>query len=335
MGNKRSLFAAFATALLVVGAFSTGVVAVGTQSVDGLAVDVDQSESIVVTVTDDGTAVEGANVTVAPVDENASVGVGEYMTDANGTVTLATPAENVTVDVTAAYDDETATTIVTLLGEQEADEEALAVVVSQTEDVTVHVTDNGTDVANASVTVDAPVVNNSTYAGVGDYATDANGTVDLSAPEENVTVDVTATVGNETASTTATLVDGSEESESFGDRVSTFVETLLSGEDGEEDKPLGQLISEFVTENNPGAENRPDHAGPPAHAGPGGDDDDENDRRGPPEHAGGDEDDDDRRGPPEHAGPGGDDDDETDEEETGEEDDERQASLGFVGGVDF
>jgi hypothetical protein len=145
----------------------------------------------------------------------------------------------------------------------------------------------------------------------------------------------------------------------FGHWVSAFVHSLLDSTDSDE-RNLGQIVSEFVTENNPGADNRPDHAGPPEHAGPPGeddddesdesedesdesdeseDDDDRDDReRGRPDHAGppGEDDDendesDDRRGPPEHAGPpdkGGDDGDDDDDDGSDDDDDDDDGSDG-------
>lgn len=98
-----------------------------------------------------------------------------------------------------------------------------------------------------------------------------------------------------------------EAPDAFGQRVSAFVHELL--DDRPHDKPFGQLVSGFVTANNPGAAQRPDHAGPPAHAGP--KDDGE---RGPPAHAGPPDKGDSERGPPDHAGPP-DKDDEDDEDD--------------------
>ncbi|MDS0281842.1 hypothetical protein [Haloarcula onubensis] len=164
----------------------------------------------------------------------------------------------------------------------------------------VTVTDNDTAVENATVTVEA--LDNGTYAAVGeDYATDANGTVTLPEPEENVSVEVTATAGDATGSTTADLTvagDSEDGSANFGLRVSSFVDSLLSGNA----TAIGQQVAQFVTEHNPG--NAPPWAGPPA---------DDDDKRGPPAHAGQDDDNetDDRRGPPAHAGQ--DDDNETDD----------------------
>lgn len=130
-------------------------------------------------------------------------------------------------------------------------------------DVAVAVTSNGTAVENASVTVTA--LDNSSYAGEGTYTTDANGTVGLSAPGHNVTVEVTATTENASGSTTADLlaVETEREFDSFGQRVSWFVHSLL-GDDHSDG--LGQLVSDFVRSHNHGADKRPDHAGPNAHS---------------------------------------------------------------------
>jgi hypothetical protein len=98
---------------------------------------------------------------------------------------------------------------------------------------------------------------------------------------------------------TPALTEEAREDQPFGHWVSAFVHSLLDSDDIEEGN-LGQAVSEFVTENNPGADNRPDHAGPPG--------DDDGEERGPPENAGPPGDDDDERGPPENAGPPGDDD---------------------------
>ncbi|WP_210408927.1 hypothetical protein [Halorhabdus rudnickae] len=197
-----------------------------------------------------------------------------------------------------------------------AAEDGLAVSVTQAgndADVTINVTDNGTAAPNASVDVSVLGVledsdsnesdeETGTVTIGGTYETDANGTVTLSAPSEDVRVSVTATVDNRTASTT-TIFESDGGDEVFGQQVQAFAHRLLASSDN----GIGPSVSEFVTENNPGANNRPDHAGPPADAGPdenvtdGGENetvDDENER-GPPEHAGpdGNETDDDDRGP--------------------------------------
>ncbi len=92
-----------------------------------LAVDVsDTNAEPLMTVTSNDTAVENAsvNVTTAEGQNVTYVGEGDYETDANGTVTLPAAEENVTVDVTAAVDNETATTIADLVvAEDESAEE--------------------------------------------------------------------------------------------------------------------------------------------------------------------------------------------------------------------
>jgi hypothetical protein len=136
---------------------------------------------------------------------------------------------------------------------------------------TVSVTHNDTAVENASVTVAA--TNDSSYVGAGNYTTDENGTVALPEPEENVTVEVTAEKGNLSGTTTAELTAAElEENGSFGQLVSSFVHEMLNA--GGDDGPIGQIISDFVTSNNPG--NAPDHAGGPDDPGSQGNSTDEN-----------------------------------------------------------
>lgn len=285
---------------------------------DGLELDVDDDESEpVVTVTNDGEAVENASVNVTTVDENATyAGAGDYETDANGTVDLPAAEEDVTVEVTAEYENDSVSETVEL----EAPDGLELEVDDTDEEPTVTVTDADEGVANATVVValadDAD--ENASYAGTGDYQTDENGTVGLPAAEEDVAVDVTASYDDRTASTTVELAGGEEEENAseetpFGQLMRDFIENISDREGG-----IGAAVSDFATENNPG--NAPDHAG-----GPGGPDDadgnesDENDSApgNAPDHAGPDGDEDNERGPPAHAGPGGDD---ADEEEEAEED---------------
>lgn len=70
--------------------------------------------------------------------------------------------------------------------------------------------------------------------------------------------------------------------DAFGLEVSAFVHSLLEDR-GDEDRGIGQMVSAFVTANNPGADHRPDHAGPPEDRGEGAADDK---RQGPPEDKG-------------------------------------------------
>lgn len=223
---------------------------------DSLGVDVAQdgeTGAVTMTVTQYGVAVPNATVEVAAANVEYA-GEGNHTTDENGTVTLDAPTENVTVDVTATAANLTASTTADLDGYAE---ERIDVAVEQTDgSVLVTVVDeNGSAVEGANVSV---VATDGNYTEEGDYVTDANGTVGLDAPAENVTVEVTATWGNLTDTTTADLTVR-QGPMTFGQRVSWFVHSLM---DEKTDKPFGQLVSEFVTSNNPGAEHRPDHAGP-------------------------------------------------------------------------
>jgi hypothetical protein len=272
-----------------------------------------------VTVTQYGEFVENATVEVSA-DGNYS-GEGTYLTNENGTVELQRPEETRNVTVTATYDGLSAETTAQLAGDGD-----LEVGVAQGgSGVFVEVTENGTAVENATVEVSA----DGNYSGEGTYLTNENGTVELPLPTENVTVAVTATFEGEEATTTATLsAEFTEEAKNFGQAVERFIESLrAAGFNG----PLGRIVSEFVTTNNPSNDVH-DGEHPSADA-PGrsdaddvatGDDTErerngaEDEARGPPEHAkdrgnrgdhsdgesGGDADEDDeggRRGPPEHA----------------------------------
>lgn len=152
--------------------------------------------------------------------------------------------------------------LVASVGPATAADGSLSVGVDQDDggEVTVTVTHNDTAVENASVAVNA-TDENATYAGEGSYLTDADGTVDLPAPEENVTVEAVVAYNDTTASTTEDLVaaSGTGESGPFGASVSAFVHELLNGTD--EQRRIGRMIADWVVTNNPG--NAPDHAGPP------------------------------------------------------------------------
>ncbi|MFB6119328.1 hypothetical protein, partial [Halosegnis sp.] len=202
-----------------------------------------------------------------------------------------------------------------------AQEGDLSVGVTQDgDDVTIAVTQNDTGVENATVEVNV-TEGNATYEGP--YTTDADGEVELDAPEENVAIAVTATYENQTANATAeltnaTLAESDEnETDAFGQEVAALISSLLK-EDGAQGG-IGGIVSEYVVENNPGnADNATDDAGPPENvtddAGPpenATDSDDEgppenatdSDDEGPPENAT----DSDDEGPPENAGDEGED----------------------------
>jgi len=103
-------------AVVALGAM-TGVVAAAEGDL-GVTVD-DADGEPTVTVTENGTAVENATVNVSVVDpaNESYAGASEYTTDANGTVGLHHPEEeDVTVNVTAEYENDSTTTTIDLEG---------------------------------------------------------------------------------------------------------------------------------------------------------------------------------------------------------------------------
>ncbi|MCG1004378.1 MULTISPECIES: hypothetical protein [Halobacterium] len=247
-----------------------------TDDTSDISVNVSQADdgNATVSVTNaTGAGVANASVSVSEAGNVTYAGTGNYTTGENGTVSLPAPEQNVTVDVVAEADNATAATTVDLVAPTN-DTTELSVGVSQASDgsASVSVTNaSGDGVANASVSVDA--LDNVSYAGAGDYTTDESGTVGLPAPEQNVTIEVVAEANNVTAETTTTLTvsDGANATDSFGQRVSAFVEQLKAN-----GNMSGQAVSAFVVANNPGADNRPDHVDP----GPKDDGDDEESEKG-------------------------------------------------------
>ena len=195
----------------------------------------DGSTTVSVTQYDDPVA--NASVEVDADDDIA----GNYTTDENGTVTFEQSADDVNATIVATEGNLTAETDLELTG---AD---LAVTADQYSDgVFVTVTDGDEAVENATVEVES----DGDYSGTGTYATDADGEVALPLPTENVTISVTATDDDETATTSADLTVEVAEEEPFGLTVSNFVSAL---QNATVDGPPGQVISEFVTGNNPGS----------------------------------------------------------------------------------
>ncbi len=233
-----------------------------------------------VTVTRDDVAVDNATVSIE--SDTPYAGNGTATTDENGTLALPEPAETVNVTVAAADGDDEATTT----AELSPVDTGLAVDVVQNSDgtATVTVSDDGSAVENATVNVTSDVA----YDGNGTYETAADGTVGLPAPDRNLTVAVSATNDSEEATATAdlALVENGGFA-NFGLWVSSYVQQLK--DEGYFGKEFGQKVSEFATENNPGADNKPDHAGPAERGDEDGADgeaaSDEEKRRGPPEHA--------------------------------------------------
>ena len=255
---RTKSLAVLAAALLLVASVAPAVAAEGDLAV---AVEQDADGGAAVTVTHNGTAVENASVVVETADGNVTyAGEGNYTTDANGTVELPAPDESLNVTVTATTDEGTASTTAVL------EAPSLDITVEQAEDasatatITYAITDEPADGATVNVTT---VDENASYAGTGSYTADANGSVPLPAPDEPVEVTIAAEAGGMQDEEVVTLQNAStvreQEDLPFGAQVSAFVHNLLAGFD--EDGNLGQAVSEWVRENNPG--NAPEHAGPP------------------------------------------------------------------------
>lgn len=266
MSSKR-LAALLLTAVMVTATAAPAVAAASEESLDVTADQSPETGDATVSVTMNGSAVANATVNVS--SSGTYAGNGTYETDANGTVDLPNPEEAVeaTLDVTA--DGQNATETVELVPY----DDSLSVAVDQRSTaVVVTVSQYGTAVENATVDVNA-----SGYAGAGTYRTDANGTVSLPAPEETVNATVVASDDNETVEATVELVATNETAEPapFGLRVSSFVQDLLGGD---REGGIGQTVSEFVRQNNPGNANGPDRADDAGNAST-------DDRRGPPEQA--------------------------------------------------
>jgi len=114
---RTKLFALYAAVGLTLLAVGPGLAAAAdsagnTDAGNTLAVGVSQADdgSATVSVTQNETGVENASVAVETADDGSYAGTGTYTTDGDGTVGLPAPEQNVTVDVTAAADNQTATT---------------------------------------------------------------------------------------------------------------------------------------------------------------------------------------------------------------------------------
>ncbi|MFC4359633.1 DNA primase [Halobium salinum] len=210
------------------------------------------------TVTADGAPVENATLTVAA--DGTYAGAGEYTTGANGNVTLPAPNETTAVTLSASAGNLTGETSATLY-DGDLD---VAVDGATAGEPTVRVSRNGTAVGGADVTVEAA----GNYSGTGAYETGADGTVSLPTPAETLSVTVVAAADNETATTTVTVESTTDERMSFGMQVSSFVHGLL---DDDPAGGIGQQVSTWVHENNPGNAKAKGHSkngagGPPEHA---------------------------------------------------------------------
>jgi len=115
---ESKLFAIAATVGLVLVALGPGVATVAADTVgnDSLDVSVQQPDGSAptVSVTQNETGVADAAVNVSVTDNGTYDGTGNYTADANGTVSLPAPEENVSVAVDASANNQTASTTATL-----------------------------------------------------------------------------------------------------------------------------------------------------------------------------------------------------------------------------
>lgn len=194
MTQRTTLAIVLATLLVAATAVPAAVAAQTAGSTLTVDVAQDANGAVTVTVSDNGTAVENATVSVDTVDENASyAGEGAHETDANGTVDLPAPNESVSIVVTAVDGDETASTTA------ELEVPSLDVDVEQAADgeATVTVTHGITGEPVEDADVDVSTVDDADdYDGTGDYESGQNGTVVLPAPEDAVDVWVNVSSGD-------------------------------------------------------------------------------------------------------------------------------------------
>jgi hypothetical protein len=152
-------------ALLVVVSVGAALLSVGavTAAADdtGLAITVTQSDdgNATVTVTENETAVVNSTVIVETATNKSYTGVGEYLTDENGTVGLAAPENETIINVTAAVGNKTAiteTTLTAATGENESEQSF-----GQTVSAFVQSLTNGTDNPIGYLVSDFVLENNS------------------------------------------------------------------------------------------------------------------------------------------------------------------------------
>ena len=177
-----------------------------------------------------------------------------------------------TVDIRNGGND----TVVIVVEDENGSVEGATVTVSaveETDDENETPTETATETPTENETSDNETSDNETddgYEGTGTYTTDADGTVEIPAPDEGVRLQISVEAGNRTTTSEVTMNDGV--GVPFGQRVSLFVQQLLQ-QDG--NASVGQAVSDFVRANNPG--NAPEDAGNQSDG-----------ERGPPEDAGND-----------------------------------------------
>lgn len=123
MSHRRTkTFAVIGAILMLTAGFA--MVSVAASEDPGLELEItqDEDDNVLITVTDNETAVEGANVTVEPVPPGQTYNEsGTHTTDANGTVMLDPPEHNLLTEFSVTHDNETVTEQVMLEVESEDD----------------------------------------------------------------------------------------------------------------------------------------------------------------------------------------------------------------------
>ncbi len=221
----------------------------------------DSEDGISGKVTQYGDVVENATVNISTADGNETYdGSGEYTTDENGSFELPVPDTGVEIEAVASYNELTNSTTIQLAGAE------LAISVDQTEgDVLIEVMFGNEPAVGANVTVEGD------YKYAGTKTTDESGTVEFPAPLNDTSVNITGDFQNHTKTIPVDLEarNDTNPNNDFAQSLVAFIHHLTFGEI---DGPPGQVISEFVHENNPSSADDnagpPDHAGPPDNAGP-------------------------------------------------------------------
>ena len=108
--RRTKAFAVTGGILMLIAAFA--MVSVAASEEAGLDLDIEQDEdyTVLITVTDNETAVADANVTVEPVPPGQTYNEsGTHVTDANGTVMLDPPENNLLTEISVTHANETVT----------------------------------------------------------------------------------------------------------------------------------------------------------------------------------------------------------------------------------
>ena len=122
MSSNRKLIAVVLSTVMLLSVVGPGLAAADEQD-PMLNIEVEQNDDVVITVTYDGDAAEGATVDVDVLDEDTEYEVDEDLTtNEDGEVVLDAPEDTVNVSISATYEDETTETEVELGPADDGDE---------------------------------------------------------------------------------------------------------------------------------------------------------------------------------------------------------------------